>query len=430
MIGLEREERRAPIVTGRLPMSSTHRAIAISCCLALAAACSPSSSPAAAANAAPASSAPAESDFTAERARYEARIAELQTQLDRATMERVQREQEWQTYTRGIAKLGVLAQRSVPDFAAQIPPDAANAAAADETASDAVTDDAESAPRASSTEDDARAAEAKRVAEARHTAELRAQRDAQIALALKSLFTVERVLGFELLESGALENGATGPVVLRVHDELGRPIGALCAERLRLEASHAARTVTLVLEDGYERLGVEKTPFPGADRSADGTHGGEKRIELAGVDPKAWVTALPELFGKTTDPLADDGRWNLSRLRTEINLLLREDASAGYWRLADFGGVRGETLLDVMLEELDSAGRRVRTLFADRMTIDAEAKGLCLSLESGAQQKGDKKIPFLEGRFRVYLPSADVARWRARGVPGLSEPPSDSIPAK
>ncbi|MFN0242849.1 MAG: hypothetical protein ACKVWV_08170 [Planctomycetota bacterium] len=343
--------------------------------------------------------------FAAERARYEARIAELESELDGATTERIAREREWRAYTRGIAQLGALAQRDVPKF---------------ETPTLAQEDAAEigaEPPAAAPLEADAATASAAAPA-------LAAQRDAQIARSLRSLFTIERVLGFELLECGSYADGATGPVVLRVHDERGRPVGSLCAERLRLEASRAARTVTLVLEDGYERFGTTKSPFPGGEvgggeLGVDGPRGGEKRIELNGVEPSTWIAAMPELFGKTSTPLDDDGRWNLPRLRTDLNALLREDASAGYWRLADFGGVRGEVLLDVLLEELDIGGRRVRTLFADRLTIRAETKGVCLLLESGAQQKGDHKVPFLEGRFRVFLPSADVERWRSRGVPGL-----------
>lgn len=372
--------------------------------------------------AAPEATAVADDPFAAERARYEARIAELESELDDATTERIAREREWRTYTRGIAQLGALAQRDVPMFETPTLAESdAEELAAEQAAAGPMQADVATASAAPSTTSEDASAAAKAGA---------ADRDAQIARSLRSLFTIERVRGFELLECGAYVDGATGPVVLRVHDERGQPVGSLCAERLRLEASRAARTVTLVLEDGYERFGTTKSPFPGGELGVDGPRGGEKRIELNGVEPSTWIAAMPELFGQTSTPLDDDGRWNLPRLRTELNALLREDASAGYWRLADFGGVRGEALLDVLVEELDTGGRRVRTLFADRLTIRAETKGVCLLLESGAQQKGDKKVPFLEGRFRVFLPSADVERWRSRGVPGLSEPPAATETAK
>jgi len=249
-----------------------------------------------------------------------------------------------------------------------------------------------------------------------------ARRDHEIHVSLKTLFTLDQVTGFDLLESGTLKDGATGPVVLRALDDRGRPVATLAADRMRFECSRAARTVTIVLEDGFERRGVEKTPFEGA-MTAEG-RGGVKRIELPETNPAPWLEALPELFREEDKAtIDDDGRWDLGAVRASLNLLLREDLSAGWWRLVALGGVRDGSLRDVQLDGLDAEGRLERKLFADRLEIVAQEKGVKLELRDGAQMRGDEKVPFLEGRYRIFLPRASVEAWKEAGIPGLSEPP-------
>jgi hypothetical protein len=248
-----------------------------------------------------------------------------------------------------------------------------------------------------------------------------AHRDHEIQISLKTLFTLDQVTGFELLESGTYKDGATGPVVLRALDDRGRPVATLSAERLRLEGSRAARTVTLVLEDGYERRGVEKTPFEGPMTGE--ARGGLRRIELPETNPAPWIEALPELFrDEDKAPLDDDGLWDLGAVRAALNLLLREDLSAGWWRLVAFGGVKDGVLRDVQLDGLDPDGKLEHKLFADRMEITPQEKGVKLELRDGAQMRGDEKMPFLDGRYRIFLPRASIDAWRDAGVPGIAAP--------
>ncbi|MBI5364382.1 MAG: hypothetical protein HZA53_14475, partial [Planctomycetes bacterium] len=226
-------------------------------------------------------------------------------------------------------------------------------------------------------------------------------------------------------------DGALGPVVLRATDDRGRTGGTLCAERLRLEASIAARTVTIVLEDGYERRGDVRVPFPSVEPSAGAepptaplARSGRRRIELTHVDPRPWIDAAPEIFRPADrEPPPDDGRWDLLAVRAALDVLLRQDLSAGAWRLAGLAGVQAGVLRDVQLDQLDADGAIVRKLFADRMRIDAGERGVRIELESGAVLRGDAKTPFLEGRYVIFLPRADLVEWRAAGVPGLSDAP-------
>ena len=78
---------------------------------------------------------------------------------------------------------------------------------------------------------------------------------------------------------------------------------------------------------------------------------------------------------------------------------------------------------DQDFSHLDAEGRLERRLFADRMQVLEQERGLLILLEDGAQVRGDRRTAFLQGRYRIFLPRADVAAWREAGVPGLSKAP-------
>ncbi|MBI5433845.1 MAG: hypothetical protein HZA52_13520 [Planctomycetes bacterium] len=239
---------------------------------------------------------------------------------------------------------------------------------------------------------------------------------------LRNLLAIEEIFGLDLLEVGQLSEHATGPVVFRTLDGRGRPAGSVYAERLRLEGSRAARTVTIVLEAGYELRGGEKVLFDGAT-DPDGKDG-VRRIQLAHVDPTPWIEAVPELFGpKAAAEPDDDGLHDPRVVRETLNRLLAEDAANGYYELEDFAGTVAGVLRKVVLRHRDRDGKQERMLFADRMRVEPQGESLCLVLEDGAQVRGDEKAPFLDGRYRIFLPRAKLAAWRDAGVPGLPTPP-------
>ncbi|MSR61006.1 MAG: hypothetical protein EXS08_00980 [Planctomycetes bacterium] len=241
----------------------------------------------------------------------------------------------------------------------------------------------------------------------------------ELGLKLSVLMRLEGLRGLDLLESGALHASASapafiGPVVFRVLDERGLLAGSVRAERLRLEGSAAAHTLTLVLEDGFESRGGERVPFTG----------GARRITLSDVDPEPWMRDCPELFsGDDIVGAKDDGRWSLAAVRRELNRVLGLDTRLGWYRLHSLGGVRGAELMDVQLEELGASGRVERRLFADRLHVALEDDSVVLELFDGALVRGGDKTPFRDGQFRVVLPGVDLGAWRAAALPGLSAPP-------
>jgi hypothetical protein len=260
------------------------------------------------------------------------------------------------------------------------------------------------------------------------TPELSPSRGHAVYQELRTLFTLEQITGFDLLEAGALHVGYTGPVVMRVLDDRGRPLGVISADRLRLEASRAARMVTVVLENGCERRAGVKTAFEGGPVDADG-RGGVRRIALPDCDPKPWIEAVPELFrDEDRDTSIDDGRVNLVKLRAALNQLLHVDAANGWYRVQGIGGVQANVLRDVAIDQLDRDGKIEKRLFADRMSVLREAQGLQILLLGGSQLRSDQKSAFLDGRYRIFLPRADAEAWAKAGIPGL-DPAAGDVPA-
>lgn len=385
-------------------------AVAAAALLALALACDrvPEGGPVAASTAgAAASSAPAKGSGEIDRLRAEldaahARIAELESDGKRAAAERIAREEEWLRYSKALTQLSTVAAKPIAEFQTMPAPQAA-------IAPDAAASAPEPEKKPAPTPEEAAAA---------------AERDRQIFVSLSSLLAVEQVTSYDLLESGTLSpEGFTGPVVLRALDDRGRPIGTLAADRLRLEGSRSARTLSIVLENGYEKRGGETFLFEGS--GTEPGRGGARRIVLPDVDPGPWVEPLAALFREEDKaPPADDGLWDLGAVRASLNLLLREDVEGGWWRLVGVGGVQAGTFRDVQLDQLDANGRLERKLFADRMEITEQEKGLKIELSSGAQLRSESKTPFLDGRYRIFLPRASAERWRAAGIPGLAAPPT------
>lgn len=378
-------------------------------------------------------------------AECEARVAELTAELRRERETRLEREREWLRYTQRMARLTELA--GAPKFQPDVPAEEREARALQGAASAPAAGEATgsgpaaAAPAAAA----AGAAVPGPVAEASEGELMRAARLAReersraVFLALRSLFAIEHVSGLDLLESGTVAGGATGPVVLRVLDDRGRPLGSLYAERLRLEGSHAAHTLTLVLEQGWERRSGSRTPFEGGPADAEG-RGGQRRIELPHVDPAPWFEALPELFREDQRAAVTQGDPRaLNALRFELNRLFQVDASGPVYRLENVAAQEGLVLREVHLAVLTPDLLKERELFADRMTIACAEKGLEIVLESGSQMRGSEKVPFLEGRYRIFLPRADAARWRESGIPvgagaapapaAVPAAPAPSVPA-
>ena len=246
---------------------------------------------------------------------------------------------------------------------------------------------------------------------------------------LQGLLEADGVHNYQILTLGRLEDGHAGPVVVRLVDARGRPAGLMAAERLRLEASRAGYTVTILLEEGYEEHGGVSLPFDGAAGVATRgrkPRGGVRRVTLPGVNPAHWIEALPELFGaEAQGGPPDDGLWDLIAVRQEFNRLLAADPSVGRWRLAGLGGLVAGVLRDVQLVELDGAGRPLRRLFADALSLEKGVDGgLRIELTDGVQMVGGARTPFLEGRFRLILPRAEPKAWEAAGLPGLVPRPT------
>ena len=306
----------------------------------------------------------------------------LRSELVAERNRRAKRELEWFEYNRALASLAVPGLEGFP-----IDPALAPALAGAEPPEEAPAQDPE--------------------------VERKSARAHELARSLSALMKIEGLRGLDLLDPGTLVEGGIGPVIFRTLDERGLLTGSLTAERLRLEASRAARAVTLVLERGFESHGGERIPFAS----------GERRILMAETDPEPWLESCPELFSaEELDPANDDGLWEHASVRRELNRLLALDTGAGWYRLHSFGGVQGRELVDVQLEELEASGRLRRRYFADRLRVSIGEEGVVLELENGAIVRGGEKQGFKDGVHRIFLPRASLEDWRGAALPGLSAP--------
>lgn len=332
-------------------------------------------------------------ELLTERDALAAEVERLRADLATQAEQHTRREREWLEFTRTLSSLPVPEAVELPE----------RPAFAVEPPAEVELDPAAAAAAA------AQVAAASRAVRARND--------------LNALLIAEHVFALDVIELGSVHDGWAGPVVVRELDDRGRMVGTLAADRLRLEASRAGRSVTLVFEVGWQSRGGLRTPF-GPPATEGGERGGSRRVQLPGVDPAPWIEALPELL-RPEDllPTPDDGRWNLVELRLLLDERLRLDSPAGRWRLVALGGVVGGDLLDVHLAELGASGRVERRLFADTLRVRPRGAGLELTLRDGVIERDGQKAPFLQGRYRLYLPDADPEVWRGTGVPGLSGPP-------
>ncbi len=256
------------------------------------------------------------------------------------------------------------------------------------------------------------------------------ERSARALADLRALLMAEEVRDLDVLQIGTLQGEPGerffGPVVVRLLDELSRPAGTLAADRLRLECSRTGWGITLVFEEGVEKRAGRTEPL-GPSVAPDSDRGGIRRIHLPGLDPAPWIAAFPELLGDGGRSTSDDGLWDLLRVRQEINRLLAADARTGAWRLVGLGGVDGSALEAVHVVELDEQGDIVRRLFADHMRIRARGDHVEMELSDGIQERGGRRAPFLDNRYRIYLTGSSADAWKTARLPGLASP--DRSPA-
>ena len=299
---------------------------------------------------------------------------------------RLKREREWLSWTKAMSSLAPAGIVEVPDFEIELSLEELGTLATDAPAVEAPRDEA------------------------------LLQRSDEIERSLRTLLRLEWVDGLALLEAGVLsDEGWTGPCVFRLIDQDRRAIGSVSAERLHLEGSLAGRTLTLVLSEGYERRAGELLPFVGTEEGE--RRGGERRIVLVHTDPRPWMEAMPELFReRVLDSKEMTTGRTAAELQRSLNMLLAEDAAGGRWRLNSFEGVTEAGLTGVNFIDLDPNGGVKRHLFADLLRVERRERGVVLVMTDGIQMRGGRKTPFLEGRYRIFLPTARQEGWEELGL--------------
>jgi len=324
--------------------------------------------------------------WAAREAQLVTEVEALRAELQQVEEARLEREREWLVWTRTMSKLAPEGVVDLPDFEVEL------------SAEELETLSVEASPLEQPRDEE------------------RLARSEEIERSLRTLLRLEWVDGLMLLEAGLLsDEGWTGPCVFRLIGANERAVGSVSAERLHLEGSVTGRTLTLVLQEGYERRAGDLLPFDGTEEGK--RRGGERRIVLVRTDPRPWMEAMPELF-QEREPAPTLGTTGFTReeLRRGVNRLLAEDAAGGRWRLEAFEGLGVSGLLEVDLVDLDEEGRARRHLFADHLRVERRESGVVLVLTDGVQMRGSRKTPFLDGRFRIFLPRALHVGWEEVGL--------------
>lgn len=197
------------------------------------------------------------------------------------------------------------------------------------------------------------------------------------------------------------------------------------AARVDFELHQMLGDLVLRFHDGYRTAGGTRVPLP-----ADGL-----RLDLSGVDARAWLEHFPELAetgaaeapppppaaGSEAAPAGASAALGHSarEVQRALDALISRRTSLYYYKLSKLGGVEDGVLKLVQINWHDNSGRLVKTIEADSLRVRLHEKGSSVELEmrNGAFLDGAVKNPFSSDTFRLFLPRQDLAEWRASGVP-------------
>jgi hypothetical protein len=131
--------------------------------------------------------------------------------------------------------------------------------------------------------------------------------------------------------------------------------------------------------------------------TAEGESAPPELVPLPSIDRAAW-----EALGV----FVPGGAASSSRLSQALGALL---APYG-WQVAELRGCEGPALVGLRLEQVDSEGRVLRALRAERGTLGA---GPELELRGGTLTVGADERAFYQDVYRLPLPGADLTAWQA-----------------
>lgn len=196
-------------------------------------------------------------------------------------------------------------------------------------------------------------------------------------------------------------------VVWMEWNDEGQVDSVIDAARAELRLQQMTGVLVIEFFDGWRARGGARTPLPA----------GGLRIDLDGVNVKAWLDHLPAL-GKVAEAQDAAARAAAESVRVALDELISVKGSYRYYRMNSLGAVDGRVLRLVQINWFRNDGALVKTLEADSMEVVLHEGGAVeLLLHDGAFLEGRTKFPFSGDRFRLHLPAQDLERWRASGIP-------------
>lgn len=190
--------------------------------------------------------------------------------------------------------------------------------------------------------------------------------------------------------------------LFRVIDGRGGTRSVIRARRARFRGHARLRTITMELLDGYEQpMGGEPEHF----------YQGRRVVTWADVRYAEWVELLASAGGvlEEEDDVQTDTKWSISAVMDDLEQLLDRSRGERACRVRRLQGVstEGELIGLEIHQYRDRARTQLEVIYEAgraRVTYDDRYDRIEFELLEGFQRRGDQRIPFFEGRCRVYVP--------------------------
>jgi hypothetical protein len=135
------------------------------------------------------------------------------------------------------------------------------------------------------------------------------------------------------------------------------------------------------------------------------------------------AAAPPEAAGSPPEPVEERDPSVTGPLAEALNALLAAGRGGRTYRFVSIGGVRGRSLLDVVIVDLEADGREAKRIVGAqaRLILDPRVRRVEIRLSEGHIVYYGVTAPFWGGQYVVPVVNVDVEAWRRSGLAVVEE---------